>query len=90
MKAEINYTLPEINEEPIITETKDVVSNSSDKVFGRLIILPEVDTHQKIKCISSCGEESFTYKVRGKVYLDFPSGIKDVDIDGEVTTVWIN
>ena len=82
-------SLPEMYDEPVQTETKEFLSINSGKVLGQVIIATEVDISQKVKCITSSGDESFTYSIKGRMYMDFPSGIKDVTIDDEVTTIWI-
>jgi len=89
--ADFTYTesLPEIYDYPVQTKTQQVVSAETGKVLGQIIIATEVDISQKVKCITSCGDESFTYSIHGRIYLDFPSGIKDVTFDDEVTTIWI-
>jgi hypothetical protein len=88
-KVTITETLREPETTPIEAYTLEVISNSTDKVFGRLIILPEVDIDQKVKCISSCGEESFTYNIHGRLYMDFDYDIKDVQVNGEVTVIMV-
>jgi hypothetical protein len=88
-RVSFTETLREPEAKPIDSYQVELISNSSDKVFGRLIILPEVDIDQKIKCMSSCGEESFLYNIHGRVYMDIEN-IKDVQIDGDVTVIMVD
>lgn len=88
MKAVVNYTLPEVNETKIESKTIDVVSSETGKSMGKLIVIPEINLYQEIKCISKYGDESFLYKVTGKVYFDFDN-LEDIIVDGESVTVWI-
>ena len=87
----LKYTqsLPEIYDSPVETRIQECTSTETGKVLGQLIIATEVDIFQKVKCITSCGDESFTYSIHGRIYMDFPTGIKDVTIEDEVTIIWI-
>jgi hypothetical protein len=73
---------------PIDSYQLELISNSTDRVFGRLIILPEVDIDQKFKCISSSGEESFTYNVHGRVFLDIE--FNDIKVEGDTTFILVD
>lgn len=72
----------------IIPEFKTMVSNSTDRIFGKLIIVPQVDMFQRVKCVSSTGEESFTYPIKGRIFLDIDD-VEDVTQEGEEVVIWV-
>jgi hypothetical protein len=73
---------------PIDSYQLELISNSTDRVFGRLIILPEVDINQKFKCITSSGEESFLYTIKGRVFLDIE--FNDIKVEGDTTFILVD
>lgn len=82
--------LREPQETPVESETIEVKSNSTDKLFGRLIVVPIEGMEQKVKCVcTTTNEESFVYNINGRLYMDFDCDIVDVQTEGNESVILV-